>query len=588
MSSGFNLNKLSAALDPAERQRMLESIRANSESDDAPVVDEPEPQVDAIEDQYRKLGFFDRIRLCLCRLFHGCSRVEVLTRWATQALAARVQQRAGDGLDARGGLLLDPFAEAIARLSAALTKAKDYLQVSATRRVELVLHLVESAAPSVHRRLMDVTSAEQITGMDSASDREIKNRLLASMEQCMLDLGATARRLVHEALTQADALRRLADFGLSSILASFNGDAADRSRTCSFDHVRQPIEQLAVEFDGLHRSISPLLTQSLVVIEGGSQEPVPSAAGVDPVATSAAEPRQSSDVLCEVASRGIARINAVIEALRSVGRRYPFVSIARLMHNDPWWRPQPVTPANDWRALYRSVFTERIQRHLLTVSLRRQIGEQIETLADIADTRPLPVPGLALFDVQVSLRATALYLFVSRLYEPLLPVLRLILTDGEFYKSSNRAQFNDTYGELERLPDMVQHLVQRVAPGSEWQQELLKDDREDAAAQEARQEVLDAIGHEVQRIAGHTLTTLDMMVKLLGGILYAKPGSTYDTLANLRQLGGRRNAKLIEDVRLVHMRIKRFMAALSELMRIERRAAEKGVDVQALVQEELS
>lgn len=588
MSSGSTLSKLSAALDPAERKRMLESIRANSESDDAPLVVEPEPQVDAIEDQYRKLGFFDRIRLYLCRLFHGCSRVEMLTRWATQALAVRVQQRAGNGLDTRQRLFLDPFAEAIARLSATLTKAKEYLQVSATRRVDLVLHLVESVAPSVHRRLMDVTSAAQITGIDNASDRELKNRLLASMEKCMLDLGATTRRLVHEALAQADALHRLAESGLSSILVSFNGDATERSRTCSFDHVKQPIEQLAVEFSGLHRSISPLLAQSLVVVEGGSSEPPPETDSADPVAAPATDSPRSPDILSDVAARGIARIDAVIDALRNVGRRYPFVSIARLIHNDPWWNPQPVAPPNDWHTLYRSVFTQRIQRHLLTASLRRQINEQIETLADIAETRPLPMPGLEAFDVQVSLRATALYLFTTRLYEPILPVLRLILTDGEFYKSSNRAQFNDTYGELERLPQMVQHIAQRVAPGSEWQQMLVNMNQENDATDEARQEILDAIRDEFQRIAAHTSTTLDTMVKLLDGILYAKPGSTYDTLANLRQLGGRRNAKLIEDVRLVHMRMRRFLAALSELVRIERRAAEKGIKLNPLVREELS
>lgn len=585
MSGGFDLNTLSASLDPQERQRLLDAIRAVSETDGAPVVAEAEPQLEAIEEQYRKLGFFDRVRLLLTQLFSGRSRIEVLTRWATQSLAARVQQRAGDGLDAKRRVFLDPFAESIARLATALARVTNYLQVAANQRVDLVLRLVEAVAPSVHRELIDATSATQIMRLDTASERELRKRLSAHMEQCMAEFGTGERQRVRQALIQADILRRLCDFGLSSILASFNGNATDRSRECAFDYVARPIERLAVEFAGLHQTIDPLLIETLVLLKEEPQDGINGQLATAPPEgfEDAHDYPSTPEELRDAVTGGIQKIQTVIATLRRIGKRYPMLSIARLIHNDPWWMPEAMAPTDDWRVLYRGAFSERIQRHVLMVSLRRQISDQLRALADVGDTRPVPVPGLHKPGIRGFLRAMALYLFVNRLYDPSLALLRLILTDGEFYKNSNRAQYNDTFGELERLPGMVTQLIKNLAPGSAWAQALTG-----AGGEQARMEVVMRVHEDIDAMTEHAKTTLEMLVNLLGGILYAAAGSTYDTLANLGQIGGRRNAEFMDDARLVHTRMERFVGILNELIRIERRAEEHSIELSPAILSELS
>ena len=568
MSDGFDLNTLSASLDSEERRRLLESIRAAGKTDEAPVIDETEPQIEALEEQYRKLGFLDRLRLMLTQMFSGRSRIEVLTRWTTQALAVQVQQCAGDGLDTKGRRFLDPFAEAIARLATALGKVSNYLRVATNRRTDLVLRLVESVAPSLHRQLIDATSASEILRQDTTNEHELRKRLAAHLEGAMTELGTSEQRCVRRALMQADTLRRLGDFGLNSILASFNGDASDHSRECAFDHVVRPIGRLAAEFAGLHQAIDPLLIETLVLLEEESRA----------TGDRSASPQEFSDAV----TAGVQKIQAVIALLRRIGKRYPLLSIARLIHNDPWWTPGEIASTDDWRALYRGAFTERIQRHVRSVSLRRQISEQFKVLVGIGATRPMPIPGLDALGIRGFLRATALHLFVHRVYAPSLDVLRQILNEGDFYKDSNRAQYNDTFNELERLAGMVASLVKDVAPGSNRAQALTG-----ARGDEARVEVTRELHKEIDAMIKHAKTMIELLVNLLGGILYATAGSTYDTLANLGRIGGGRNSEFVEEAQSVHTRIERFARVLNELMRIERSAEDHNVEIDPSILDEL-
>jgi hypothetical protein len=85
------------------------------------------------------------------------------------------------------------------------------------------------------------------------------------------------------------------------------------------------------------------------------------------------------------------------------------------------------------------------------------------------------------------------------------------------------------------------------------------------------------IDREVQTIAEFSRTTVEVIVNTVGGILYARPGSSYDTLANYGQIGGRRNAEFIDELKDLHQRLSAYVTILGEIESIERRAAENDV-----------
>jgi hypothetical protein len=72
-------------------------------------------------------------------------------------------------------------------------------------------------------------------------------------------------------------------------------------------------------------------------------------------------------------------------------------------------------------------------------------------------------------------------------------------------------------------------------------------------------------------------------VNVRGGILYARAGSSYDTLANYGQIGGRRNAEFVEELKDVHRRLSGYIGVSGEIDALERRALENGVYLESPV-----
>lgn len=91
------------------------------------------------------------------------------------------------------------------------------------------------------------------------------------------------------------------------------------------------------------------------------------------------------------------------------------------------------------------------------------------------------------------------------------------------------------------------------------------------------------VDQELATIIGLTRTTVEILVNILGGILYARAGSSYDTLANYGQIGGRRNAEFVEELKDVHRRLSGYIGVSGEIDALERRALENGVHLESPV-----
>jgi hypothetical protein len=269
-------------------------------------------------------------------------------------------------------------------------------------------------------------------------------------------------------------------------------------------------------------------------------------------------------------------LQAMLDALavfREFIERYPLVGIIRMIKDDPWWIVDPQPGGEDWISLYRAFFVDRIHRQVLRVSLRTQLRSRLADLRDACATKPRPLTGLP--DGSNGPRTkhwylgTALRTFVSSLWRDALPNLRIILTSGEFYKSSNRAQFNDAYNDYEAIPDRVEKLEHDLKPDEAWGAMLAS-----SHDPSQRKKMVDRVDTELLTLYEDVRTTVEVIVNVLGGILYARAGSSYDTLANFGQIGGRRNAELIGEMKDMFRRLSTFLGSLGEIHSLERRAAD--------------
>lgn len=538
---------------------MLASIRASMESHAVPVVGEVEEDPPNIDIQIRSLGFFDRIRLFFAQIFTGRSKEEVVHGWLMRTIRDQLAKRNIEGIDARGGAFLEAFAVGIESLRDGAKTLIGAFEIAARRRTELVIALAAHHAPGVHHELIRTKSEAAVRAMNEENERYLKRQLTQKLEEMFGDIPTGSRGTIKNALDQADTIYRLATFPYGGILGSFEGAGQETGRHCAFEYVIRNIENLDALLSALTGPIDLTLLEILVMMN-----------------TVSTEGREDEERFQETVRDGLAELTEAIDAYRVFAQSFPLTRIVRLVKEDPWWHPRVEHGGEDWIALYRAFFVERIQRVVLRVSLSGQIQRHLDTLRDLGHGPLEPIIGLP--DGRTGIDSTVWYqgLAVKTLAGPvwssILQRLKIVLTSGEFYKSSNRAQFNDAYNEFEKIPPRVAQIEEQLRPDGAWGVGLSGDIEE-----KQRANLVKRIDEEVRGAVNTTQVTVEMLVNLLGGILYARPGSSYDTLANYGQIGGRRNAEFIDELKETHATLQGFMTVIGEFDALEKRAAENEI-----------
>ncbi|HKK49087.1 MAG TPA: DUF5312 family protein, partial [Alkalispirochaeta sp.] len=538
-------DRLSAQLQDDDRRRILASIRESMREHATPLADESSESPPAsVDQQLKSLSVWRRLILFVLQIFRGAARDDVVRGWMLRDLETAVHRDGGDGIDGRRHLFLAPFAEDIATLHEAAQHLEPTIRGVTNYRKELVLILATDLFPSVHQELMHKTSSDQIVQLDEPSERMMKRSLSETLDDRIEQIPPDARSAMRRAMSQADSFVKLVSVGYETMVTSFER-SQEHAAWCAFDYLERQLTDLYHVLVQLREPLNLNLLESLALL-------------ADSLSSEGGDDADPEAVQSAIRTR-LSAMFASFDEFRSFMARYPLLEVLRIIKQDPWWSVEATTAGEDWIGIYRAHFTERIQRQVLHVTLQNQLRLRLDELADACGGAVQHFPGLP--DGRNGVSTThwflgaALECMAGVLWNYAMPSLRIVLTTGEFYKSSNRAQFNDAYNEFETLAGKIDQLKTDLAPGQAWGSMISAEaDPADRSKMAAR------IDQEILTLADQARTTIEMIVNVLGGILYARPGSSYDTLANYGQIGGRRNAEFVEELRDLHRRLSLYLA----------------------------
>jgi hypothetical protein len=561
MESASVFDTLSAQLNDDDRRRMLSSIRESLQERAVPLSGEQEEPPAPVEQQVKALGLWRRFVLFLVQVFRGAEREDVVRRWMLRDLEGEVHRRGGDAIDGRRHLFLEPFAEDVAKLRDASGKLDRTIRGVTNYRKELVLVLAMDLFPSVHQDLLHRTGSDYIATLEEPSERMLKRMLSETLDERIEQIPPDGRSAMRRAMSQADSLVKLVSVGYETMVTSFEG-SEQNGTWCAFDYLDRPLTELYRNLVHLREPLDLSLLESLALLAESF--------------SGTADAHSDNEALQAAIKERMSEMFTAFDVFRSFIQRYPVQSVLRIVREDPWWTVEPATAGEDWIGIYRAFFTERIQRQVLRVTLQGQLRRGLDELADACAGTLRHFPGLP--DGRAGTTSdhwflgAALESMVGGLWSDALSRLRIVLTGGEFYKSSNRAQFNDAYNEFEAVVNRIGQLKADLAPDESWGA-MLSAEAEPAQ----RSKMTRRVDQEIITLADKVRTTVEVIVNVLGGILYARPGSSYDTLANYGQIGGRRNAEFIEELRDLYRRLSVYLGVIGELDALERRANENGI-----------
>jgi hypothetical protein len=571
MTAASSFDILVAELSAEERGLLLDRIKMAM-----PVSEEPLYQTSsapgasgAAAARADELGLMIRFVLFLRGLFSGKSREELLRDDALKEIGRKVEARYPGIIDRRRSLVLGLVAEELRGLRDAARFFYDALDRSVEKdKAEFYAFLGSVELPLTHDRLTSeadpaaiAASMAEIKGR--AEDSAVRGAAIAAFEAIFSDLSEKGRRAMYQDLRSVLFLKRLSGFLFDRLIGSFNqGAYPDDRLSASFFDLRELLLDLGDVLFSMSEAPSTELIEAIFFFAdrdriGKGEEEAASVLGGD-----------------------MAKAEASLGRIRSFNSRVPLGDLMRLVSGDPDYLPRELPGGEDWLAIYKTFWRERIEKALDEWRAEHRNKELLEEIAAfVGESGATSFANISREEKESSppLRFAIALGFLDAFYRgPFLRELnrsfKIVLVDGEFYRKDNRVEFTDAYDALLRLPELLSALDARLGPegdiGASWHA-ASRELGTGAAKRRKTQSVVRAAEDEAERIIRREGAALRTMVDVLHGFLKGEAGGRYDSLANLSYIDGKSNKEFLRSLDRAKDRCEKALSLLSELAELD-------------------
>jgi hypothetical protein len=562
-----SFDNLVAKLSAVERGALLERIKAAN-----PVSEEPLYPASASPGasappaaQEEDLGLMARLILFLRGIFSGKDRDELLREDELKAISRRVELNYVGVIDRRRGLLLGSVVEELRGLRDAARFFYDALDRSVEKdRPAFYAFLGSIELPRTHERLMSETdpasiAASMIETRGIVADSVVRNAAFAAFDDIFSELSDKGRRSMYQDLRSVLFLKRLSGFLFDRLIGVFReGESPGSSLSASYFDARDLLLDLGNILFSMSEAPSTELMEAIFMF---TERDEPATPGAD------AESALSED---------FAKAGTALERIRSFNAGIPLVDLLRLVSGNPGYMPRELPGGEDWLAIYKAFWRERIEKKLdewkaehrkkeLMKEIKAFVGEIDPTgFANISSEESESAPPLhfdmALFFLDAFYRGP----FLRELNRP----LKLVLVDGEFYRKDNRIEFTDAYDALLRLPEFLSSLDARLGPqgdiGVSWRS-TMKELGPISGKRRKMQSITRTAEEEAERIIRREGATLRTLVNIIHGFLKGEAGGRYDSLANISFIDGKANRDFQRSLDRAKDRCEKALSLLIEL-----------------------
>lgn len=510
------------------------------------VTDNPEPlsepdrrEMIDLQKAYEELSILRRFLIWLKTVFTGLNREQAVEEILLKDLARHVHQHDPRLLDYHRGQLRTGVFEQLKELREHARVLNPLLtRIHGKEKQPFVVFFAEMEIEEQHNQLLADTDPKQEYTIDAdVAERDIRSKLNAKMEATLQTIPKIHRQRVTISMKFLELLFRLSSYPFDRLINRFQ-ELEDGTAVCGFDQAADDLEELAAIMAGLTEYPGMRVLQAAILFAYQAEN-----GGVE----------QSEEQM----KTHLQKVLAAAEGIRYFNRLVPLSDLVRLVRRQRSYQVRPEGGGEEWYQLYLRYWKHRLDRLLSRFVARRRLQHLVREAAELIETPRIEAPSFyprretgepGLYGLSLAfIRHFHTQLYPKRMEGP----IRTVFVDGEFYKQANREQFNSVVQELQRLRERVELLERNLQPGGEIREKvkaLGESEQNPRARRKGIVEQIRGIENEARGIVEETLNILGILENLLNGILNARAGSAYDTLANRSQIGGSRNSHLLEEL----------------------------------------
>ncbi|MDR2741260.1 MAG: DUF5312 domain-containing protein [Treponema sp.] len=532
-------NRLATALTMDDRKSLLEKLNTRSENsdpllyDDAGDLDSGAEAAD-IKKRYDALPWYTRFFFWFIGLFGGKAPLQVFQGRQMAQLGRRIEEQYPGIYDYEHDQLLPAFHRAVTDLKDSARFFYDALDMSVNRdKGAFYVFLASLEMEDIHRRLLAETDPAKVAEKHpGASDQVLRQLSIQAMEEGIAAIGDDRRAVMYFNARTLNCLKELSSFLFDRLLVSFANRSGREGKVCSAHLVNNYLRTLNNILHSLKETPPMTLLESLFIFILQDKSETPGFNMEDEMALL------------------LGQVQKAMAVIRNFNKTVPLNRILRCAEKDMSILPKVISGGEDWFSMYKEYWKHTVEEQFNEYTRNHHRRELIECFHDFFNGVELQVLSGAKSDINPGglpfkgafclsfLRTFHSVLFVSKLNL----VLRPILIDGDFFKKENFTEFNDAYNEIFKVDETIRRFERDISSEGDLGKRYATAKMDMSSLSVKRHKVQlveDEASDEANKIIGRIRDALELMVKVLKGILTKEPEGKFDTLINLADMSGK-------------------------------------------------
>jgi hypothetical protein len=564
MTESSTFDRLASELSTEERRDLLERIQGSSV-----ISDEPFFRLEAVAEapvdyaaRYRELNPFVRFVIFLRRLFTGRSRDDLVKDIILKAVWRHVELGSPGLISYSRRVFLERMLDELKTLRDSARFFYDLLDRTIEKdRSAFYAFLASMELEEAHQKLLMETDPFQYARTNSlATEPEIRAAVTSAFESVISTISEDSRRRMYMDVRSLTFLKRIAAFLYDRLFACFE-EGPTGGLESPFVTARDQMVELA---DALYSMASPpsvkLMESLLVFLLRDEME----------------KPDFDAEQALKIQ---LAQAEGALSAIRIFNARVPLYTMLRLVLEDPNYRPRELAGGEDWFAIYKNFWKDRMDKQLQLYSVERRLQDLQSNIAGFLGTSNIPhfsyiseegkdgSPPIRLERALGFLLSFYEKVFIPEMNRP----LKLLLIEGEFYRKDNRVEYTDAYNEMLQIADGIAALDKRMGPGGDLGTPYVQARSELVALPIKRRKVqsaLQAANNETEVFLRRAREAMGKLHLILKGVLKAEAGGKYDSISNLSFIEGKANKEYLRNLDSVKTKLERTISFLGELEKL--------------------
>lgn len=563
MATVTTFETLALELSPTERTELLDRLQRSVTVSTEPLYDRQTVLEHRIDYRvaYRELGLLARMIITLRSLFGGGTKEELVKERFLHAIVKRIEQSSPGLIDANRRVLQEAFFRELTTLRGAARYFYDVLdRTLEKRRAAFFAFLASLEFESVHAELS--TEADPYFVLDrnsAASDADVRVAINSAFESAIARIDEDQRRLMYKDVRSLSVLKKLSSFLFDRFLGAFQTNLSGLKELSLYTASDQ-LADLASILTSLDQPPSMKLMEAIIGFALNDD------LGLE------------SFNLEEAVGRELANAEKALAAIRSFNARVPIEDLLKVANEDPNWQSATTGGGEDWFAIFKSYWKDRIDRRFQRFSAEHRIaqldsdiqalvGKETQTwFVNLSEQGSNIVPPVRFARSLRFLEAFYHQTFLADINK----ALKVVLLEGEFYKRDNRLEFTDAYNEILQIGDALKKLDARLSPDGELGAAYRQAKTELSSVQIKKRKVESAIKAaetEAEAILAKANDAMDRMSEIMKAIISREARGRYDSLSNFAQIDGRANKEFQKSLEAAKDKLERGHFLLAELMK---------------------